>query len=101
MNWEDVLQFVCVILTGVATAIPLVLKLVEYVRKAALERNWAKMLELVLGLMESAEGLFEEGAQRKAYVMTAVGNLSETVGYEMDTEALGELIDRLCDMSAR
>lgn len=93
------MQFVCVILTGVATAIPLVLKLVEYVRRAALERNWAKMLELVMGLMESAEGLFADGAQRKAYVMTAVGNLSETVGYEMDAEELGELIDRLCDMS--
>ena len=99
MTWEDVWQFICIILAGAATAAPLALQLVQYVKKAIAEKNWAKLLSLVLGLMEKAEDIFETGAQRKAYVMTAVKNLSETIGYDMEEKELGELIDSLCSMS--
>ena len=99
MTWEDVGQFICIILAGAATAAPLALQLVQYVKKAVKEKNWSRLLALVLGLMEKAENIFESGAQRKAYVMTAVKNLSETIGYEMDEDELSELIDSLCSMS--
>ena len=99
MTWKDVGQFICIILAGAATAVPLVLQLVQYVKKAVKEKNWSRLLSLVLGLMEKAEEIFESGQQRKAYVMTAVKNLSETIGYEMDERELGELIDSLCSMS--
>ena len=92
-------QFICIILAGAATAVPLVLQLVKYVRKAVEEKNWTRLLSLVLGLMEKAEGIFESGEQRKAYVMTAAKNLADTVGYEMEEDELSELIDSLCDMS--
>ncbi len=99
MTWEDVGQFICIILAGAATAVPLLLKLLQYVKKAVNEKNWARLLSLVLGLMEKAEGIFETGPQRKAYVMTAVKNLADTIGYEMSEDELGELIDSLCSMS--
>ncbi|MBQ8264299.1 MAG: hypothetical protein IJY96_05955 [Oscillospiraceae bacterium] len=99
MTWSDAGQFICIVLAGAATAVPLVLQLVKYVQKAVAERNWTRLLDLVLGLMEKAEGIFESGQQRKAYVMTAVKNLSESIGYEMDEDELSELIDSLCDMS--
>ncbi len=99
MTWEDVGQFICIILAGAATAVPLALQLVQYVQKAVKEKNWSRLLALVLGLMEKAENIFESGPQRKAYVITAVKNLSETIGYEMDEEELSELIDSLCSMS--
>ena len=99
MNWEDVGQFICIILAGVATAVPLVLQLVQYVKKAVEEKNWGRLLELVLGLMEKAEGIFDKGDERKAYVMTAVKNLGDRVGYSMDEKELSELIDSLCAMS--
>lgn len=99
MSWEDVGQFICIILTGAATAVPLVLKLVQYVKKSVQEKNWARLISLMLGLMEKAEGIFDTGEQRKAYVMTAVKNLADTIGYEMEEDELGELIDSLCSMS--
>ena len=99
MSWENVGQFICIILTGVATAVPLVLQLVQYVKKAVEEKNWGRLLSLVLGLMEKAEGIFEKGEERKAYVMTAVKNLGDSVGYTMDEKELGQLIDSLCAMS--
>ena len=66
MTWEDVGQFICIILAGAATAAPLALQLVQYVKKAVKEKNWSRLLSLVLGLMEKAENIFESGAQRKA-----------------------------------
>ena len=101
MTWEDAGQFICIILAGAATAAPLVLKLVQYVRIAAREKNWMRLLSLVLGLMEKAEGIFEDGPQRKAYVMTAVKNLADTLGCEVNEEELGRLIDSLCAMSRK
>lgn len=99
MSWENVMQLICAMLTGAATAIPLVIKLVEYVRQAAQERNWKKLLELTVSLMEDAEQLFEDGQARKEYVMGAVDKLAGTIGYAVDSEELGRMIDRLCEMS--
>ena len=68
MDWEKIFQMICIILTGAATAVPLALKLVEYVKKATQERNWKNLLELTMDLME---GIFPkdehllEGAQQR------------------------------------
>ena len=48
MEWSE---FIVSILAGLAAAIPLVVKLVEYVQKAVKEKNWEKMLALVMDLM--------------------------------------------------
>lgn len=52
LNWVEI---VISILTGLAAAIPLVVKLVEYVQKAVKEKNWNKMLDMVMDLMQTAE----------------------------------------------
>ena len=101
MDWEEIIQIICVMLTGAATAIPLVLKLVEYVKKSVQERNWKKLLDLTMDLMEGAEGLFAEGAMKKAYVVTAVDNLADSIGYDVDADELGALIDKLCALSKK
>ena len=49
LNWVEI---VISILTGLAAAIPLVVKLVEYVQKAVKEKNWNKMLDMVMDLMQ-------------------------------------------------
>ena len=60
------------ILTGLATCIPLAVKLVEYVKTATKEKNWANLLGLVMSLMEQAEKKFDDGATRKEWVMAMV-----------------------------
>ncbi len=99
MDWEEIIQLICVLLTGAATAIPLVIKLVEYVKKAAIERNWRALLELMLDLMEDAEQIFDSGQQRRDYVLGALDKLSGTLGCSVDEQEMGELIDRLCSLS--
>lgn len=96
MEW---MKYVVAILTGLATAIPLVIKLVEYVQKAVKEKNWNKLLDLVMSLMEEAEKKFEDGATRKEWVMAMVKSSADSINYDIDIEAVSELIESLCEMS--
>lgn len=86
-------------LVGLATAIPLVIKLVEYVRKAVKEKNWSKMLDMVMSLMSTAENKLESGADKKEWVMAMVAASADTINYDFDMTAISNLIDNLCDMS--
>lgn len=99
MNIEQIISLIVALLTGLATCIPLAIKLVQYVQKAAQEKNWAALLGLVVSLMEEAETKFNDGATRKEWVMAMVQTSAEYINYPVDTEALSELIDSLCDMT--
>lgn len=99
MNIEQIISLIVALLTGLATCIPLAIKLVQYVQKAAQEKNWAALLGLVVSLMEEAETKFNDGATRKEWVMAMVQTSAEYINYPIDTEALSELIDSLCDMT--
>ena len=96
MDW---MQLVVSILAGLATAIPLAIKLVEYVQKAVREKNWGEMLKMVMKYMETAEEKFDNGADRKEWVLAMVKASSETVNYDIDMSVISKLIVDLCDMS--
>ena len=95
-NWFSVVS--CII-AGLATSIPLICKLVQYIRAFIRERNWGKMLNLIMTLMKEAEGMFEAGADKKEWVMNALDSLSDTIDYDIDKEAVSAMIDALCAMS--
>lgn len=96
MEW---INYAVSILSGLAVAIPLVVKLVEYVQKSIKEKNWNKLLELVMKLMSEAETKFETGADKKEWVIAMVKASADTINYDIDINAVGELIDSLCDMA--
>lgn len=96
MNWYEV---IISILSGLAVAIPLVIKLVEYVQKAIKEKNWKDLLELVTNLMKEAEGKFDNGSDRREWVLTCVKATADTINYDIDMDVVGKLIDDLCAMS--
>ena len=101
MEAKDWVELIAAILAGMATAIPLVYKLVQYVQQNIYERNWSKLIAVILDLMEDAEGMFDEGAIRKEWVMEGVMSLAAFVEYDINEEELSSLIDRLCEMSKR
>lgn len=96
MDWYEV---IISILSGLAVAIPLVIKLVEYVRKAIKEKNWKDLLELVTNLMKEAEGKFDNGSDRREWVITCVKATASTINYDIDIDVVGKLIDDLTAMS--
>ena len=98
MNMEWI-QLIVSVLAGLATAIPLAIKLVEYVQRAVKEKNWGKMLDMVMKYMATAEGKFDNGADRKEWVLAMVKASADTVDYDIDMEVISKLIDDLCKMS--
>lgn len=99
MSTDQIVNLVVAVLTGLAACVPLAVKLVQYVKKATQEKNWGALLGLVVDLMEEAEVKFSDGAARKEWVMAMVQTSAEYINYPLDTEALSELIDALCDMT--
>jgi hypothetical protein len=82
-----------------ATAIPLVINLIKYVQKATKEKNWGKLLNMIISLMKTAEEKFETGAERKEWVIAMVKSSADSINYDIDTDSIGEIIDSLCDLS--
>ena len=96
MEWYEILINV---LSGLAVTIPLVIKLVEWVSKAIQEKNWNQLVTLVMNLMAEAECKFDNGADRKTWVIGMVEASAKTINYNVDLEQVGILIDALCAMS--
>lgn len=96
INWVNIIVS---LLSGIAVLIPLMVKLVEYVQKAAKEKNWASMLQLVMNLMAEAEKMFEHGADKKEWVLNELHAVAATLNYEIDWEVVSEMIDALCEMA--
>lgn len=99
MDMAPIVTLIVAVLTGLAACIPLAVKLVQYIQKAVQEKNWGALLGLVVDLMEEAETKFDEGATRKEWVMAMVQTSAEYIAYPIDTAALSDLIDALCDMT--
>lgn len=97
----EYLQLIASIAAGLATAIPLVIKLVEYVKKAIKEKNWNIILNMVMNYMAIAEEKFETGAERKEWVLSMIESSADTVNYEIDMAVISNLIDNLCSMSKK
>ena len=95
-NW---MNLVISILSGLVVIIPLVYKLVEFVQKATREQNWGDLLELVTNLMKQAELKFQNGSDRKEWVMMMIKASADTINYDINMEVVSQLIDDLCEMS--
>ena len=98
MEWYEILVS---ILSGLVAIIPLTIKLVEYVKKSVKEKNWTSLLALVTKLVEEAEGKFDNGEERKEYVLIAVKASADTLNYDVNLDQVSELIDSLCALSKK
>ena len=96
MEW---LELIIAIISGIATCIPLVIKLVDYIKALSKEKNWGKLVVIVSGFMAEAETLYPDGASKKDYVISSVLAIAKTIDYPLDKEMLGELIDNLAALS--
>lgn len=96
MDWVNV---VVSILSGLAVVIPLVVELVKWVKKAVQEKNWSKLITLIMTFMSEAEKMFSTGEERKNYVLMAIKASADTINYTIDMEQVSKLIDELAAMS--
>lgn len=97
----DILELLIEILGGLVVIIPLVVKLVEYVKKSALEKNWNNLIRLLLNLIATAEEKFDNGADRKQWVIAMVQASANTINYPISEQELGKLIDNLVELTKK
>ena len=99
VNWA---QLIIAILGGIATAIPLIVKLVDVVKSSVREKNWNQLVKMTMDYMTQAEKNFESGAERKEWVMSMVKTSAATINYTLTDEdiiKLSDLIDAICSAS--
>lgn len=96
INW---LQVIVEILPGLVASIVLVIKLIQYVQKYVKEKNWPDMLDFLMSLMETAEDKFEDGADRKQWVMAMMKAAADQLNYNLDMDVISEMIDRMCALT--
>lgn len=87
------------ILAGLATAIPLLVELIKYIKTAVKEKNWSKVVTMVLDLMKVAESKFDQGADKKEWVLAMMKASADTINFDLNMDEVAVLIDSLCDMS--
>lgn len=83
----------------IATIITLIVTLVKYVIKAIREKNWKEVIDIVVKYMQEAEDKFDNGADRKEWVLAMVKVSAKTINYDIDMDKVGALIDDFCAMS--
>lgn len=93
------MEYILQVVSGLVVLIPLVVKLIEYVQKATKEKNWNSLLNLTISLMEEAECKFENGADKREWVIGMIQASANTINYDISTEEIGTLIDNLCAMT--
>ena len=98
-NMEIWINIVLPILSGLAAAIPLVIKLIEMSQKIIKEKNWTAVMQLVLKLMAEAEENYSTGTERKEYVLDSIKALQDSLNYEIDLDAIGAMIDSIAKAS--
>ena len=96
MEWHEVL---IEILKCIIIIVPLVVSLVKYIKQAIQEKNWKQLVELVMNLMTEAENKFDNGADRKIWVLGMIEASANTINYPIDIEQVGKLIDEMCALS--
>jgi hypothetical protein len=96
---EKYIELIIAVLSGLVATIPLVVQLVKYVKAAVKEKNWSKVMQLVLNLMTEAEKNYATGAERKEYVMDSIESIKDVLDYQVDMNAISIMIDEIVKAS--
>jgi len=96
MDW---LKMIGQLVTWLITITPLVISLINYVKRAIKERNWVRMINLVIRFMAEAEAKLTDGADKKEWVLAMIKASAEEINYDIDIKVVGDLIDEMCSMS--
>ena len=97
----EILELIIEILAGLMIVIPLMVKLIEYVKKSVLEKNWHNLIHLLLNLIATAEEKFDNGADRKQWVIAMVQASASTINYPISEQELSKLIDNLVELTKK
>ena len=99
MEWYEILIN---IVSGLIILTPLVINLVSVTTSYVKEKNWNKILSMVIEYMAAAEVMFSSGSERKAWVMEMIKTSAKVSNFDLTEENLLKIstfIDDVCALS--
>lgn len=96
---SEIIRLITEIVGLLVILVPIVFALVRAIKKAIKEKNWTKLMDLAIGLMERAETAFEQGADKKSWVMAMLKESLDEINYSISDEELSDLIDKMVDLT--
>lgn len=94
-NFNFWIELIIAVLTGLATCIPLVIKLIQVIKDSVKAKNWAPLMQLMLRLMAEAEENYSTGEEKKEYVINSIEAIKGTLNYDVDMDAVSAMIDAI------
>lgn len=96
---DNVVEIIVAILAGLAVCIPVVVGLIRSVRQNVEEKRWDLLMKKAIGLMITAEDLFETGSVKKDYVVVLLKKAAEELDLPYDEEKVSAMIDAMVELS--
>ena len=96
---NEMIRYILSIVSGILTCIPLVYKIITITQENIKAKQWDKIVSMVTKFMTEAESKFDNGQDRKAWVIAMIEASASTVDCPIDMNKVSELIDSLCAMS--
>ena len=96
---DNYIQLIVLVFAALAVLIPLGVKLYKTINEIVQEKQWDRLMSLVISYMIEAENLMVNGEDKKKYVLSLISNTAQQVGYEIkdgDMEKISQLIDEIC-----
>lgn len=90
------------IISGLIICIPLVIKLVKVAKESIENKNWDRLLSLIIDLMKVAEVSFTTGEARKEFVINELKIQADKLEYpisEYDWVKISNAIDSMISMT--
>lgn len=95
----EIVRLIAEIFALLGIILPMAIALGRAIKKSIKERNWKKLLPLAMRLMEQAESAFEQGADKKSWVMAMLRESLDEINYSISDEELSDLIDNMVDLT--
>lgn len=95
----EIVRLIAEILALIGIILPMAIALGKAIKNSIKERNWKKLLPLAMRLMEQAENAFEQGADKKSWVMAMLKESLDEINYSISDEELSDLIDNMVDLT--
>ena len=95
----DNLEILVIVLIGLAAAIPFIVKFIKYMQGLFVEKDWDGLIVFVIRLMEEAEKNFDNGADKKSWVLNMIAASADAINCEVDMDKLSKLIDALAALA--
>lgn len=90
MGWFEIVIQIVLILVSVT---PLVIALINFVRKCATEKNWKALVKVALHVITEAESKFDNGDDKLDYAISVIKTAAKDIEYEISEEEIKTLIN--------